>query len=75
MASLLGNVPMEFMHPAQKYALMNWLSRQLGLPGRVGAQVLQQWGEHLGVTITATDYELVRNHLVITQANGIDCSE
>ncbi|MGH9487148.1 MAG: hypothetical protein ACRD04_06100 [Terriglobales bacterium] len=70
MASLVPNVPLRFMLPSQKYALMNWLSKQLGLPGRISAQVLGQWGETLGVEISTTDYDLVRNHMIVTPAAG-----
>jgi len=62
MASLLPEIPLEFMNPRQKYALMNFLV-DLGLPARVLKLALQQWGEALGVDITAGDYQLLDNHL------------
>lgn len=67
MASLLPEIPVEFMIPAQKYALMNYLVG-LGLPARIMRQVLQQWGQALGVEITAGDYQLLDNHLRTTPA-------
>ena len=62
MASPLPNIPVEFLNPRQKYALMNYLV-DLGLPARIMKQVLQAWGESLGVDITAGDYQLLDNHL------------
>ena len=62
MASPLPSIPVEFLNPRQKYALMNYLV-DLGLPARIMKQVLQSWGESLGVDITAGDYQLLDNHL------------
>ena len=65
MASLLPSIPLEFLRPDKKYPLMNWLV-QLGLPNRITRQVLDQWGEEMGVAITATDYDLLNQHSLIT---------
>jgi len=62
MSSPLPNIPVEFFNPRQKYALMNYLV-DLGLPARILRQILQQWGDALGVEITAGDYQLLDNHL------------
>lgn len=65
MASPLTSIPLEFMNPRQKYALMNYLVN-LGLPQRISRQVLAAWGEAMGVSITSTDYDLLNNHSLIT---------
>lgn len=65
MASLLPNIPLEYMNPRQKYALMNYLVRS-NLPARVARQVLQEWGNALFVEITSTDYDLLNNHSLVT---------
>jgi hypothetical protein len=54
----LPQVPAEFLRPDQKYPLMVWMA-EMGLPARMARQILQQWGESLGVEITGTDYDLV----------------
>ena len=61
MASIVPNIPIEFMAPEQKYALMNYLVG-LQLPARISRLVLQQWGEALNVPLTAGDYQLLDNH-------------
>ena len=61
LASLLPEIPIEFMNPARKYALMNYLVG-LGLPARIMRTILQQWGESLNVTIDPGDYALLQNH-------------
>jgi hypothetical protein len=61
-ASLLPSIPVEFLNPRQKYALMNYLVN-LGLPARIMKQALKDWGESLGVEISAGDYQLLDNHL------------
>jgi hypothetical protein len=61
MSSLLPEIPLEFMNPAQKYGLMNYLVT-LGLPARIARTVLQQWGSTLNVTIDPSDYQLLNNH-------------
>lgn len=66
MASLLPTIPVEFMNPLKKYALMNYLV-DLGLPARVSRLVLQQWGEAMNVTLYPTDYELLQNHFKTTK--------
>lgn len=65
MASLLPNVPLQYMNPRMKYALMNYLVG-LGLPARVMREVLQQWGEAMGVQIDPSDYEMLNQHLRTT---------
>jgi len=59
MASQVPEIPIEFMSPDKKYALMNWLVG-LGLPARIARGVLQQWGEALNVTIDPSDYQIVQ---------------
>lgn len=61
MASLLPQIPLEFMHPAQKWALMNWLVN-LALPAHISRGILQAWGEEMGVQIDASDYALLNDH-------------
>lgn len=62
MASLLPDIPLEFLNPARKYALINYLVG-LGLPARISRQVLEQWGTALNVDVTAGDYDLLNAHL------------
>jgi hypothetical protein len=68
-ASPLPNIPVEFFNPLRKYELMNFLVG-LGLPARVEREILQHWGEALGVVITAGDYQLLDNHLRTTGAGS-----
>lgn len=67
MSSLLPDIPLEYMNPARKYALMNYLV-DLGLPARIMRTVLQQWGESLNVTIDPGDYALLQNHFRTVKA-------
>lgn len=69
MASLLPEIPLRFMRPEMKYALMNWLV-STDLPARISNEILRQWGAELGVTITATDYDLVGSHLLTSNARN-----
>ena len=62
MPSLLPDIPLRFFDPQQKYALINYLVL-LRLPARISRQVLQQWGEQMGVEISAGDYALIDHHL------------
>lgn len=62
MASLLPEIPVEYMNPARKYALINYLVG-LGLPARISRLVLDQWAKALNVDVTAGDYDLLNNHL------------
>lgn len=64
MASLLPEIPLEFMNPRQKYALMNYLVK-LGLPQRISRQVLAEWGIAMAVDITSTDYDLLNSHSLV----------
>jgi len=64
-ASLLSDIPLEFINPSRKYALMNYLVN-LGLPQRITRQILTEWGAALGVDVTSTDYDLLNNHSLIT---------
>lgn len=66
MASPLPEIPLEFMNPRMKYALMNWLVRG-GYPARISLQVLGHWGEAMGVEITSTDYELMIQHRLTSE--------
>ncbi|MGH9770094.1 MAG: hypothetical protein ACRD4Q_00090 [Candidatus Acidiferrales bacterium] len=75
MPSVVPNIPLVFMRPDQKYALMNWLAKQLGVPGRIAALVLEQWGAELHVEIWPSDYELVRNHMIVSPARGMAGSD
>ncbi|MGH9717633.1 MAG: hypothetical protein ACRD4R_13030 [Candidatus Acidiferrales bacterium] len=68
MSSLLPNIPLGYMLPSQKYALINWLV-SLGLPARIMREVLEQWGAALGVEISSGDYDLLNNHLRTTPFN------
>jgi hypothetical protein len=61
-ASVLPSIPVEFLNPRKKYALMNYLVN-LGLPARITKQVLQHWGDAMGVDLDAGDYQLLDNHL------------
>ena len=65
MASNLPNIPLQFMNPSQKYALMNWLV-QYNLPERITRQILNEWGTAMGVEITSTDYDLLAAHNLTT---------
>lgn len=62
MASLVPQIPLEYMDPRMKYPLINFLVN-LGLPARISRQALQQWGESLHVDISSGDYDLLNNHL------------
>jgi len=62
MAGMLPDVPLVFFNSRMKYALINWIANQ-GLPARIGRQILQQWGEAVGVEVTAGDYQLIDSHL------------
>lgn len=65
MASLLHNVPLEYLHASQKYAFMNYLVKS-ALPSRITRQMLEQWGAAVGVTLTSTDYDLLNSHSLVT---------
>jgi hypothetical protein len=67
MSSLLPEIPLEYMNPAKKYALMNYLVT-LGLPARIARTVLQQWGESLNVELDPSDYQLLQNHFKTVKA-------
>lgn len=67
MASILPDIPIEFMNPGKKYALMNYLVT-LGLPARISRTILQQWGESLNVTLDPSDYALLQNHFQTVKA-------
>lgn len=64
MASLLPDIPIEYMNPRQKWQLMNYLV-ETGLPSRITRQVIHAWGAEFGVEITSTDYELLNSHSLI----------
>lgn len=63
MSSLLPEIPIQYMNPSMKYALINYLVG-LGLPARISRLALDQWGQALNVKISAGDYDLLNNHLV-----------
>lgn len=65
MASSLPDIPLEFLNPRQKYALMNYLNG-LGLPARITRGILHEWGAALGVEITSSDDDLMDKHLLTT---------
>lgn len=62
MASVLPEIPVQYMNPRMKYALINYLV-QLGLPARISRLALDQWAKALGVEVTAGDYDLLNQHL------------
>jgi hypothetical protein len=61
MASSLPDIPIEFMNPNKKYALMNYLV-ELGLPARIARGILQEWAASLNVQVDPSDYQLLQNH-------------
>ena len=61
MASLVSQIPLEFMNPQAKFALINWLVEQ-GFPARIARRILQEWAEALAVTLYPTDYDLLNSH-------------
>lgn len=66
MASLVSDIPLKFMDPQAKFALINWLVEQ-GFPARVSRRILQEWGEALHVTLNSTDYDLLNNHFKLVK--------
>lgn len=63
MSSSAPDIPLQFMRPEMKYAVMNWLVT-LGLPARITHGVLQNWGEAMGVEISPSDYAMIDKHLI-----------
>lgn len=62
MANAIPDIPLEFMNPAKKYALMNWML-DLGLPQRIARGLLEQWAKSLDVELDASDYALINARL------------
>lgn len=61
---LMGEIPISYFISTAKYTVINWIAEQR-VPARIGAAVLESWANAVGVTLTSTDYELVRSHLRI----------
>lgn len=61
-SSLLPEIPIQYMNPSMKYALINYLV-ELGLPARISRLALDQWAKSLNVEVSAGDYDLLNNHL------------
>ena len=58
MASVAGEIPIEYMIATRKMAVIEWIQGR-HLPSRIARGVLQAWGEAVGVELNSTDYELV----------------
>lgn len=66
MASLVSQIPLEFMRADGKFPLINWLVEQ-GFPARISRRILQEWSNTLHVKVTSTDYELLNNHFKVVK--------
>lgn len=66
MASLVSTIPLQFMDPKAKFALINWIAEQ-GFPARIGRDILQQWAAALSVTVYPSDYQLIDTHFRLTK--------
>lgn len=66
MASLLPSIPVRFMNPNAKYALMNWLVEQ-GFPARISRRIFQEWSDALVVKVNATDYDILEQHFKLVK--------
>lgn len=69
MADVVPQIPLEFLNPRQKYALINWVV-DLGLPARIGRGILQQWALAVGVDMSPGDYALIDNKLKTAPAGS-----
>jgi hypothetical protein len=58
MSSTASSLPIELMRSDAKYRVIEYI-RGLGLPSRFARQMLQDWGEAVGVDLDGTAYELV----------------
>ena len=54
MASVAGEIPIEYMVATRKMAVIEW-SKGRKLPWRIARGVLQAWGEAVGVELNSTD--------------------
>ena len=61
MASLVSEIPLQFMNPRAKFDLINWIAVQ-GFPARIGRRILQQWAAALSVDVYPSDYQLIETH-------------
>jgi hypothetical protein len=70
MGNVANQLPIELQHPDAKFRVIAFI-RSLALPGRHDRAILQQWGEHQGVTITPADYALVAAPLTGPLHHGV----